>query len=187
MTTPKTLLPQFSITENILEPINEEFSHEHEKEPRPVYCYAIVDCGHFDACFYKMFIKNHKITCYPLLADTPYSKSSEAGPLLVKIEPDREDHQDIIKEILFAQEEKPSVLWFWSKVNFLFLKKYLKELLFAENQDGKKYFLRFYDPRCFINMLEIFKADNNIDIYLQKIECWAYYLDGQYYYINKDS
>ena len=185
MTTPKTSLPQFSITENIPEPINEEFSHQYEDEP--VYCYAIVDCAHFDACFYKMFIKNPNITSYPLLADTPYSKSSEAGPLLVKIEPDREENQDIINEILFAQEEKPSVLWFWSKLPFLVLKKYLKELLFAENQDGKKYFLRFYDPRCFIDMLEIFKADNNIDRYLKKIECWAYYLDSQYYYINKDS
>ena len=81
MTTPKTSLPQFSITENIPESINGELGHRHEDEP--VYCYAIVDCAHFDACFYKMFIKNPNITSYPLLADTPYSKSSEAGPLSV--------------------------------------------------------------------------------------------------------
>lgn len=86
------------------------------------YSYAIVDCAHFDACFYKMFIKNKNIKCQSLLADTPYARSSEAGPLLVLIEEDNPQYNTIINEVLFAQIDKPSVLWLWSTVLFFLYK-----------------------------------------------------------------
>lgn len=169
MTGPKISLPQFPKTE--------------VSDDEIFYRYAIIDCAHFDACFYKMFIKNEHIKCQSLLADTLYARSSEAGPLLVLIEEDNPQYNPIIDEILFAQIDKPAVMWFWSTVNFFFIKNYLKELMFVQTEDDNTFFLRYYDPRCFKNILKILKSDANILRYLQKIESWAFYIEGQYHYI----
>ena len=184
----KVSLPEFTEKQDIVDDLKQELDDLFtENVEEKTYCYAIIDCAQFDSCFYKMFIKDPNLICCSLLANTPYVKSSEAGPLLIQIEKYEPSYQNIINEILIAQVEKPSVLWLWSKASFFSLQDYLKELLFAENEQGKKYFLRFYDPRCFNNMLELFKADKNISYYLEKIESWAILCDDQYLFFNKDN
>ena len=69
---------------------------------------------------------------------------------------------------------------------FFLIQNYLKELIFAQTEDGKTFFLRYYDPRCFQNILQILRADPNSLRYLQKIEGWAFYIEGQYHYIVSD-
>lgn len=87
-----------------------------------LYLYAIIDCAHFDACFYKMFIKNKHVECQSLLAKTPYKKSVEASPILIRIDESNPLCTNVINEVLFAQIDKPSVVWFWSALRLLLYK-----------------------------------------------------------------
>lgn len=153
-----------------------------------LYLHAIVDCAHFDPCFYKMFIKNKQIESQSLLAKTPYKKSVEAGPLLVRIDNINANSIDIINEILFAQTDKPSVVWFWSAAPFSILQRDLTDMLFVEKEEGGLLFFRYYDPRCLKDLLQALSTDDGALKYLQQIACWTFNLEGQYHYLcnNKE-
>lgn len=59
--------------------------------------YAIIDCAHFDKDFYQSLIQNPMLTAESLFMRTLDEESAEAGPLLIKLNPEQD--QDLIEKL----------------------------------------------------------------------------------------
>jgi hypothetical protein len=144
--------------------------------------YVIVDCAHLDSLFYHESIQAPDIYCKSLFTGTQYASGAVAGPLLCKVEPER---NSLPEKLLAIEKECPqAVLWLWSPREFPELYVSLQSLLFAQDMDGNMNLLRYYDPRCLENLLELYQQDPDAREALQDITAWASMQDdGQYRYL----
>lgn len=144
--------------------------------------YAIVDCAHFDKTFYQSFIQNPMLTAESLFMRTLDEESAEAGPLLVKLDPEQD--QELIEKLQDIEQQKPAVVWLWSDKSFLKLAdNILKPLLYGELEDGQKILIRYYDPRCIKGMLEVLKENESSAKKLASIKAWAFKYNVEYSYL----
>ena len=152
--------------------------HEEETD---VFTYVIVDCALLDEDFYHKITANKQITSRSLFAGMPHNESAVAGPLLIKMDP--VENEDLFTQIQQIESSQPAVVWLWSQQDFKPLLSRLQTLLFGELESGKKYFFRYFDPRCLEGVLSLFNEDNRAQKALKDILGWAYKKDGQYQYL----
>jgi hypothetical protein len=145
----------------------------------PLFAYAIVDCAHLDGLFYQKATQDPNITCKSLLADTPHADAAIAGPLLVDVT------DPAAQSFVAIEVEAPTaVVWLWSSLPFEQIYPVLQQLQFAEREDGRKFFLRYFDARHLKDMLALFKEEQQTRQMLVGIRAWAYPQDGQHHYLD---
>ena len=165
----KQPLPKLPLDENV--------------ENQALMLYAIVDCAHFDKDFYQGFIQNPMLTAESLFMRTLDEESAEAGPLLIKLNPEQD--QDLIEKLQDIEQKKPAIVWLWSDNSFLKLAdNILKPLLYGELEDGQKILIRYYDPRCIKGMLEVLKENEGSAKKLAHIKAWAFKYNNDYCYLS---
>ncbi len=145
--------------------------------------YIIVDCAHFDHKFYREIRKNKALTAKSLFTDTPDEESAMASPVLIAIDPDKD--QSFIDEINQIEQEKPAVLWIKTQQNMHQLFAFLQSILYGELSNNEKVIFRYYDPRCTKGILSVLKSDQEVASQLFKISSMAYKHNGQYQYIDE--
>ena len=146
--------------------------------------YIIIDCAHFEHKYYRELRKNQSIQSKSLFMDTPDEESAFAGPVLIALDPEK--NQKFIQEIQEIEQKQPAILWLWSNQNFNPLFNILQSIQYGELNNGKKVLCRYYDPRCTEAMLKMLTIDQDAAQQLQKITAWAYkQKDGQYKYITE--
>ena len=144
--------------------------------------YAIIDCAHFDKDFYQSLIQNPMLTAESLFMRTLDEESAEAGPLLIKLNPEQD--KDIIEKLQDIEQKKPAIVWLWSDKSFLKLAdNILKPLLYGELEDGQKILIRYYDPRCIKGILEVLKENEGSAKKLAHIKAWAFKYNDEYSYL----
>lgn len=148
-----------------------------------LYTYVIIDCAHYDKDFYQSVIQNTMLIAESLFMRTLDEESAEAGPLLIKL--DLEKNKEFIEKLQKIEQEKPVVVWLWSEKDFLKLAdNILKPLLYGELEDGTQILIRYYDPRCLEGTLNILKENSSSFSKLEHIKAWAFKQDNQYQYLS---
>lgn len=148
----------------------------------PLNGYAIIDCGHLEETFYQQVLKDDSLIAQSLFIDTPDEPSAAHGPLLVQL--DNEKNQSFIERLQEIEEKLPTVLWLWSSLDFKRLANILKLLQYGELEDGTHVLVRYYDPRCFDELLKVFKTQVKIARKLTHIQGWALKRNNQYQYFS---
>lgn len=147
-----------------------------------LYSYVIIDCAHFDEEFYQRIIQNPTLTAESLFMRTLDEESAVAGPLLIKL--DLEKNKDFIEKIQQIEQQKPAIIWLWSEIDFIRLAdNTLKPLLYGTLEDTTEVLIRYYDPRCIKGMLETLKENEMTAKKLTNIKAWAFKHKDDYHYL----